>query len=584
MTGEELEGALLRIDGHGYKAYKAIAGCYALDDGLTLFVDHVQGDPFAAPSKLRVRVDAARARLPALGDTDVRRIAFEDYLARRVADAVERRPRGGRGSGRSGEMSIDAGGQIVLQRTSVVLTDDWVEARIYVGLPGDGRRVLGRQAAEILCRTLPRIALGALCADSFEEDAARRFVDCVDNQEGLREQLAARGLVAFVGDGAVLPRASGASDRPLDRERAVPFVTPEALRVALRLRNPLATDAGTVDELHGMAIPEGVTLIVGGGYHGKSTLLQALEHGVYPHVPGDGREQVVTRGDAVKVRAEDGRHVASVHIRPFICDLPLGRGTDEFSTDDASGSTSQAASIVEALEVGSRLLLLDEDTSATNFMVRDARMQALVSKRHEPITPFIDRVRELYERHGVSTVLVMGGCGDYLDVADHVILMRDYEPHDETQAARRVAAEHGTGRRSEAPAPMELPASRAPDARSFDASRGRREVKIDARGIDRIEFGTQSIDLRGIEQIRVTSQTRAIAHAIHLASKRFMGGGATLREIVDALDALFDREGLDLLDPYHAPGRHPGSFARPRRYEIAAVVNRLRTLRTRRPG
>jgi predicted ABC-class ATPase len=579
--GDDLQRILSRIDGRGYKAYREIRG--AFDFGpVALHVDHVQGDPFAAPSKLRLRVSQAEARLPgALFRTPVRRTAFADYLARRVQRAIGRPGSGRRGSGKSGLISVDAGGQQVLERTAVRLEAGWVEVRIEAGLPAAGRRVLGREAAEMLCRELPEIAERSLFWSALPQDDATRFVELVENQEHIREQLDELGLVAFVGDGAILPRESGASDRPLPGDAAVPFRSPESLRVRLRLANPVAGPEGPREEIAGMGIREGVTLIVGGGYHGKSTLLRALERAVYPHVPGDGREWVVSRRDLVKIRAEDGRRVERVDISAFIRDLPQGRNTTAFSSEDASGSTSQASNILEAIEAGARGLLLDEDTSATNFMVRDARMQALVSRQHEPITPFLERVRELHDALGVSTVLVMGGCGDYFDVADCVIMLREFRPHDATREAREIAARQPSGRRVEAGSALAGVTKRIPLPGSFDASRGRREVKIDASDLDRIRFGSDDIDLRHVEQLVDRSQTRAVGFAIHLAAKRFMDGEATLCQVIDRLEEFFDREGLDGLDPFHRPGRHPGNFARPRRFEIAAAINRLRSLRVK---
>jgi len=581
----ELGEILRRIDGRGYKAYRDIQGAHDLGD-LSLHVDRVQGDPFAAPSKLRLRVPQRRAGLPeALFSNRVRRIAFEDHLARRVAEAIRRESPERRGSGKSGSVRIDSGGQEVLERTAVVVTPEFVEARIEVGLPAAGRRVLGRAAESLLCRSLPRIAERALWSANLDEEEATRFVECIENQEAIRARLDEMGLVAFVGDGAHLPRESGASDRPLG-EDAVPFVAPASLQVWMPLCNPIEGPDGFVTEIAGLGIPRGVTLIVGGGYHGKSTLLRALERGVYPHIPGDGREWVVSDPALVKVRAEDGRRVERVDIQAFISDLPQGRETSAFSSDDASGSTSQAANIVEAIEVGARGLLLDEDTSATNFMVRDARMQALVHKQHEPITPFLERVRELSDRLGVSTVLVMGGVGDYFAVADHVIMMREFEPHDVTAEAKRIADASGDERRTEATAPLEGVTPRIPLPRSFDPSRGRREVKIDARSLDAIFYGDDPIDLRGVEQLVDRSQTRAVGLAIHLAAERYMDGEATLAEVLDRLDAFFDDaevegHGLDGLDPFHRPEHHPGALARPRRFEVAAAINRLRTLRVR---
>ncbi len=578
-TVDDLRIILARIDGRGYKAYKDLQGAYAYP-WFTLFIDYVQGDPFASPSKIRVRVPCAVAKLPAdLFSSRVRRVALQDFLIRETHHAIHHVCRGNRGIGKSGLIAIDVGGQEVLERTAMVVMPQWVEARLSLGLPTQGRTVLGRQAEAMLCQEVPEIAERALKWEHVHQERARVFVDCVDNQESIRTQLDALGLVAFIADGAILPRRSGASDCSLSRERAHPFHAPASLRVSIPVLHPVSQDGRCTHSLTGFGIPKGVTLIVGGGYHGKSTVLRALERAVYPHVPEDGREYVVTIERAVKIRAEDGRRIEQVDISGFIKTLPYGQGTAEFSTDNASGSTSQAASILEAVEVGATTLLLDEDTSATNFMVRDARMQALVHKEHEPITPFVDRVRELYERYGVSTVLVMGGCGDYFDVADTVIAMQDYQPLDVTKEAQRIAREFRTQRAIETSSPLSQVTSRIPVWESLDPSRGKREVKIDAKSVDAIAFGHEVIDLSGVEQLVDASQTRAVGYALHLASRRFMEGG--LRTIVQGLVELFDDAGLDGLDPYHQGERHPGNFARPRAFEIAAALNRLRTLRVR---
>jgi predicted ABC-class ATPase len=579
QNAEDLRLVLRRIDGRGYKAYRDVRGAWGLGR-VTVHVDHVQGDPFAAPSRLRLRVPADVAGFPAeLFEGPVRRLALEDFLARAAARAAAGGAR--RGSGKSGAIFVDAGPQQVIERTAAVVTPDFVELRLQAGLPAAGRRVLGREAEALLCHDLPDLADAALLWQSLDPEEVRRFVECVENQEHLRALLPERGLIAFVGDGAILPRESGASDRPLRSDDAVPFRAPDSLRVALPLRNPVDTPEGRRESVSGMGIRRGVTLIVGGGYHGKSTLLHALERAVHPHVPGDGREWVVSDRGLAKIRAEDGRRVEQVDISAFIGDLPRGRSTACFSSDDASGSTSHAANIVEAVEAGATGLLLDEDTSATNFMVRDARMQALVHKDHEPITPFVERVRELHERLGVSTVLVMGGCGDYFEKADTVITLRAFEPSESTEEARRVAADHPSGRRVEATSPLDAVTERVPEAGSFDPSRGRREVKIDAKARDRLLYGNEAIDLRCVEQLVELSQTRAVGHAIHLAASRWMDGEATLREVIERLEAHFDAEGLDALDPFHRPGQHPGNFARPRGLEVGAGINRLRTLRMR---
>ncbi len=508
-TLENLGRVLLSLDGRGYKAYKEIRGVY-LEGPLTIFVDHVQGDPFAVPSKVRIRLAAERAGLPPeLFRNRIRRLALEDYVARRADGAISKSERPRAGSGKSGLVLVDAGGQEVLERTAVVVTEDWVEARLHVGLPADGRRILGRAAERLLCRALPEMADAGLRWANQPAGAGAAFVECVENQESIRGRLDEMGLVAFLAAGSLLPRASGVSDRPMETDKAVPLAIPESFRVSLELPNPVREGAPD-KRIDGMGIPKGVTLIVGGGYHGKSTVLQALERGVYPHVPGDGREYIVTARDAVKIRTEDGRRVENVDISGFITNLPFGRNTQSFRSEDASGSTSQAANIVEALEIGATLLLLDEDTSATNFMVRDARMQALVHRESEPITPFLERVRELRERLGVSTVLVMGGCGDYFDEADHVIMMSEYQPADMTVESRQIAARQPTQRKAERIGEFPAAHRRVPRANSFNASRGRRDVKIDVHDLSRIQFGRESIDLRALEQLVDPSQTSGV--------------------------------------------------------------------------
>ncbi|GAB4526929.1 MAG: ABC-ATPase domain-containing protein [Anaerolineae bacterium] len=565
-TQDELRRILNRIDGKGYPAYKDIQGRYEFT-GFTLLVDHVQGDPFAAPSRLRVRVPQAIAGYPPdLYAQPGRRVALADFLTR-AFDAACSKLSGRRGSGKSGLMAIDQPGQQILERTSVLVSEEAVEARFVVGLPATGRRVSGRQAAAMLCDALPRLVESTLHFSANNQAVLYRHVRSAEDADWLRRQLASHGLVGFVADGAVLPRRSGVDERPL-RDGAIPFRSPPSLRVEFTLPN-----AGPVT---GMGIPAGVTLIVGGGYHGKSTLLKALERGVYNHIPGDGRELVVADEGTVKIRAEDGRAVTGVNISPFIGALPNGADTQRFSTANASGSTSQAANIIEALEAGARVLLVDEDTAATNFMIRDHRMQELIAKEREPITPFIDKVRQLYDERGVSTVLVMGGSGDYFDVADTVIAMDAYLPQDVTDRARAIARKYRAERRREGGERFGEVTPRVPLAESLDPSKGRREVKISARGVKTILFGTHEIDLTAVEQLVDPSQLNAIGQALYYARQRYLDGHRALPEILDAVMADIDREGLDVLDR-----RLVGDLARFRRYELAAALNRLRTLRVR---
>jgi predicted ABC-class ATPase len=564
-TDDNLRQSLRRIDGRGYKAYKDIRGEYRFPK-FTLFIDYVQGDPFASPSRLRVRVPQSVANYPAQTFRNrSRRIGLENYLLS-VFALVAREVAGRKGSGKSGLIAIDAPGQELLARTAMHVSADFVEAQFAVGLPAQGRRVLGRAAAGMLCDDLPRIVETALHYKNNRADMIDSYTAVSEDADYLRQQLAEQGLVAFVANGAVLPRRSGVDERPLRGESVVKWQSPPEMEVSIDLPN-----AGQVT---GTGIPAGVTLIVGGGFHGKSTLLNALEQGIYNHKPGDGRELVVTVPDAVKIRAEDGRRVAGVDISPFINNLPFGQDTTAFSSDNASGSTSQAANIMEALELGSQLLLIDEDTAATNFMIRDRRMQALIAKENEPITPFIDRVKQLYTEHGVSTILVIGGSGDYFDVADRVMGMEAYRAQDLTSEVQAIAEAYRTEREAEGGAQFGGINGRIPTPRSLNPRKGRRDVSIKTRGWDTILFGEEAIELSAVSQLMDSSQTRAIADAINYARVNYMDGKRPLREVLDLVMADIDERGLGGMN-----ARYGQDYAAFRKFELGAAINRLRSLR-----
>ncbi|MBE9041718.1 ABC-ATPase domain-containing protein [Oscillatoriales cyanobacterium LEGE 11467] len=560
---ENLRHQLLELDGRGYKAYKDIQGRY---DGseFTLIIDYVQGDPFASPSKCRVLLPQSVAGFPrSLYRSRSREIALRDYLTRQFSlwcDRISDR----RGTGKSGLIATCRMGQEVLERTSAFVNHREVELRFVVGLPARGRRILGRQAAQMLCEDIPQSVDRALYYDNLDAGEIERHVETVEDADWLRDRLSERGLVAFVADRSILPRQSGVDPRPL-QDRAVPFESPPSLRVEF--------DCPNRGKISGMGIPTGVTPIVGGGYHGKSTLLSAIELGIYNRIPGDAREVVVTQPDAVKIRAEDGRQIAGVDISLFINNLPQGRSTTQFSTANASGSTSQAANIVEALEMDAKVLLVDEDTAATNFMIRDRRMQALIAKEKEPITPFIDRVRQLSSYCGISTVLVMGGSGDYFDVADTVIGMEDFRPRELTREAKAIARQYATGRREEGSEDLGEMTERIPLPESLDPSRGKRLVKWQARDVDAIAFGTEDIDLSAVEQLVDVAQLRGIAEAMVYAKQHYIDGRRSLRDIIDAVMDDIETGGLSEIAAFPQ-----GDLAMFRRFELAAAIDRLRTL------
>jgi len=564
QTADILHKRLQLLEGRGYKAYKEIKGEYDFS-GYVLFIDYVQGDPFATPSRFRIMIPQDTAQFPkTLARNKMRQIALADYLCRQFHLQARKKSKS-RGIGKSGLIEIDVPAQAVLARTAVMVKTDEIEIRFFLGLPARGRTILGKQAIEMIFEDLPNIVEKALLFQNLDAAAVQSFVETVEDAEAMRDQLGPRNLVAFVGNGAILPRESGIDAHPL-KSGAVPFQSPAAFQVTL--------DRPNAGEIQGMGIPVGVTLVVGGGYHGKSTLLRAIECGIDNHPLGDGRESVVTHPDAVKIRAEDGRAVSGVNISPFINNLPLKQSTHAFSTKNASGSTSQAANILEALEVGTSLLLIDEDTAATNFMIRDHRMQELIAKAQEPITPFIDKVRQLYTEQGVSCILVIGGSGDYFETADYVIAMENFLPRDVSDEAKAIAEKYRSERTKEGGSTFGEITARAPLHKSLNPKSRTREVFIKTPDIETILFGNETIDLSAITQLAEKSQVRAIAHALLYVKTHHVDGKSTVSQIADRLMREIDADGLDVLT-----GMPYGDLACFRRFEWAAALNRLRSLR-----
>ena len=564
---EALHQQLISLDGAGYGAYKKLLGRYA-GDGFTLVIDRVQPDPYAAPSKIRMIISRSAAPLPGhLLDTPEQRTAVADFLTRDLHAQI--------GAASAQGVFITAPGQQVLPRTAAIIDEQSIELRMTTSLPAAGRRIKGRSAARLLCRSLPEILRRSALAEGFDEQALSDQVQLYEDQLALQKQLEQRGLIGFVGTGSILPRQAGDSDLPL--QDAVPFITPESLLTHFTLPSGRT--------VAGMGIPRGVTVIVGGGYHGKSTLLRALERGVHPHVGGDGREWVLTLPDAVTIRAEDGRAVTGTDISPFIRNLPSGADTRAFTTTNASGSTSQAANLAEALEIGTRAVLIDEDTSATNFMIRDEAMRALIPEAAEPITPFADRVLPLFRERGVSTVLVAGGSGAFFSLADHVIAMNAYVPEEVTERAREIAADSQTAASSTTAASSDepdepttpqpyvftSPTPRVPVAGALSPQDARKPPR--GRGADRVQLGREEIDLSLLAQLVEPAQTQAVALAIAQVAEE-LDGDTGLVEAVQRVTERIAAQGPEVLS-----GSPRGDLAAPRAYEIHAAICRYRKLR-----
>lgn len=565
-TNEELRTSLRAIDRKSYPAYKSLAGSWSFGN-YTLSIEHVQGDPFAAPSQLSVTVDGHTAAFPAgYWETSWNRAALEDYLLRRFDRQAGRFSHQVKGSGKSGVLAVTSPGQEVLERTDCEVRSGSVTLRFEVGFPANGRTINARELEKILFDFLPVCVEQSLLYARTPKEELSSVIALAEDQHFIRGELTRLELAAFVADGSILPRESGISDQPM--KDAIPFSSPEELAVTLKLPH-----RGTI---RGMGIHQGITLIAGGGYHGKSTLLKALERGVYNHIARDGREYVITDASAVKIRAEDGRKVTNTDISLFINHLPSGRDTTHFSTLDASGSTSQAANIAEALEAGSRLLLMDEDTSATNFMVRDELMQAVITREQEPITPFLERALGLWQKAEVSLILVVGSCGAYFHIADRVIQMDSYHAKDITAQTRAALV----GR----PVPaLDAPGFHLPTGgRAVDLSgssqtrknyRGneyrQERLKVKRFGKTAFSVGERELDLRYVEQLVDAGQTQALAYMVRYARENL--ARQQVEDIVVALTTLMEQKGLGAIC---GSAVVPAGLALPRSQEIFACFNR----------
>ena len=577
---QDLKRLLESIDHKGYPAYKAVQGSYDFKDYI-LTVDHVQGDPFASPSKVSVFIPHKINAFPeGYYDRQWKKTALEDYLLRCFSQEIARFNFKAKGSGKSGLIATSRPGQEVLTRSACECTGTGITARFEVGFPAFGRTINSGELIKILFDFLPGCVRNVFMYKNRNPKQVRDVIELAEDQEFIRNELKRLDLVSFAAVGSVLPRETGISDRPM--KGSVPFSSPESLKITLNLphHGPLC----------GMAVRRGITLIVGGGYHGKSTLLKALEAGVYNHIAGDGREYVITDSTAVKLRAEDGRSISNVDISLFINDLPNGRDTSRFSSADASGSTSQAAAVIEGIEAGAAAFLIDEDTSATNFMLRDELMQKIVSRDKEPITPFIERARDLYEKAGISTVLVAGSSGAYFYIADTVIQMDSYRPLDITEqvkkaceAYREISSPALTAPGFSLPKPgRKLPAPAASSdsgrggANSGDRRGNRKQddrIKVKIFGKDSFQVGKEPVDLRFVEQLADSEQTAALAQMVRFCLERGLFSRCTLKETVDILMLEYEKKGLAAFNGsnYTAMG-----LCMPRVQEIYACLNRFR--------
>ena len=564
----ELKKQLQSIHRKSYPAYKSLKGSYQFGHYI-LSIDHVQGDPFASPSHISVHISRKDAGFPdAYSKNNLTCITLADHLTRQFEQQINHYSFRAKGSGKSGLISVSHCGQEILSRTACEITSEGITARFFIGFPANGRTINAPELEKILFDFLPACVENTFFYKNINQEELEQTIFLAEDQQAIREQLKEKKLVAFIADGAILPRESGISSRPM--KHSVPFISPESLRITMNLPHK--------GKIIGMGIPQGITLIVGGGYHGKSTLLNALELGVYNHIAGDGREYVITDATALKLRSEDGRSIKDVDISLFINDLPNQKNTHCFSTADASGSTSQAAGIIEGMEAGSKVFLLDEDTSATNFMVRDTFMQEIISREKEPITPFLERAQKLYTFAGISTLLVAGSSGAFFHIADTIIQMDCYRPVDITRKVKEICGKYPLS-------PAKVPAFVMPDShriiqkntpviRSHGHGTGKPDrLKIKVHGKAGFLLGRQEVDLRYVEQLIDPEQTAALGLLLKYALEHLADGKKTIPEIVDYLQKQIHTKGLIA---FADSSYLPCGYAIPRIQEIYSCFNRYR--------
>ena len=559
---QELLNQITSLNGKGYKSYKNLQGKSFSFDLFQLTFEHVQGDPFAAPSRLSIKIGLETAGFAKTHhENPLRKLALEDHLLREVSQRVQKCKGKIKGSGRSGEVAVQSPGQKIIRRSGMHIKNDSLTLILFAGLPGDGRRVLAEECVKLFSEILPPVWEESLLAKSLDMNRVQRALDTLEDYSALSELLDQNHWASFVADGSLLPRASGISDLPLKKD-GVLFSAPEEMSAEVHLPHS--------GKVRGMPIPLGITLIVGGGFHGKSTLLKAIQDAVYPHVAEDGREGIATQPTAVKIRAEDGRSVQPINISGFMDNLPLIASTKNFSTVSASGSTSQAVNILEAIEAGSSLLLMDEDTCATNFMIRDARMQTLITS--EPITPLVDRIEELHKDLGVSTLLVMGGSGDYFDSADTVIAMDSFQPKLVTAKAKQIVQENPGSRKNETSGPLPEVPMRTRNLSTLDFSRGKKLCVIQTQKLISLILGRTEIDVRYIEHLVEPGQLELCGWILkQLKGMRDTDANVSNSDAIKNILRTIENGELESVAPFNN-----GLLALPRLQDVMATLNRLR--------
>lgn len=567
---KEFYNLLTELDGQPFSEYQQMEGDFDFSRYVIKCakIDMEGGDH----PVFSIRVPQTIAEIPEyLFDSPVRRTAMEDLLLRCLAANIE------------GIANFDESGvarrhilsaspnQKIIPRNALQLTKEYIEVRLQIVLPTqnmilDGEEMLaidGEMAHQLFFEDLPEVISNSLLYCNTDADMADRFVNSMEDADRLRQHLGASGQVGFLGEGALVARVTG-EDSP-DYERLTPVEIDEGLVEEVEVPH-----AGTI---RGINIPSGLTLILGESNSGRVDIMDAISQGIYNHIPGDGRETVVTVADAVNIRSEVGRCVQNVDISAFASELPDGGNPAAYSTVSAGSFTSQAASTVEALEAGARVLLFDEHSSSSTFLSSDTRVSPLLGASSR--NTLAARARQIVDELGISIVVAGSSLvAEFIPIADKILKVENFCISDITEEAKALEIVPSSVANDTATLSSLLSRSRWVMPSSIDPSVGREDLVICTDDQSYIQFGRSIVDLSEIRQIADVDQARAIGFVLYYAKLRYMDEGYPVREILDLVDRDLSNEGLNAL-----ASDLRGDFARPRRYEVAAALNRLPAFR-----
>lgn len=562
---QEFYELLGELDGRDFSEYNRIIGDYDFSR-YVLKVTRVPTDASEPGTLFLLRVPSHVAGFPAhLHQTPIRRTALEDLLVRKMSAAIEASSAYDEDGVSRKRLFLPKPGPQILPRSALLITEDYVEARVHVNLPVRRGRIHGEEARHVFFETLPAVVNASLIYCNLDEQEAVAFVRLMEDADALRQMLPTRGWVAFVGEGALLARRG--PDGRAARTGGRPLAISAELWTEVELPNQ--------GRIRGLGIPAGITVVVGDEYSGRVEFLKAIAAGIYNHIPGDGREYVISAPDAVYIAADPGRCIRRVDLGAFIRGDNPGREGSIYSTDDADPCASQMAAMAEALEVGSRVLLFDESDSGTAFLASDSRLDEIAGAGKRGILPLCAAAREMADHRGVS--FVVGGrssIAEWIPIADTVLRIENFTVSDVTKEAKRLEIRRTDDKPNPEAVARLFECSRHVVPSSLDPSSGRHDAIVGAESIYHLRFGKSVVDLQRVCQLADISQTETIGLILYYAKSRYLREARSIREIMDLVDRDLSTEGLDCLTRDLRC-----DLARPRRFEIAAALNRLASLR-----